>query len=84
MGSSESSEEKPSNIGAFNGNEISANAQVINHINIELERLEVLQTIAVTLKSLILLLILVKMLIKYVKKSQRRNDRIEQIALRHP
>lgn len=84
MGSSESKESKETtNSGVLNGNEFSASAKVVNHIDLELSRLEVLQIIAIILKASILLLILMKMLIKYIKREENKNRRIEQMAMRN-
>lgn len=86
MGSSDS---KPNpapvntNNGLLNGNDFSSTSSVVNHIDLELGRMEILQIIAIGLKVLILLAILLKMLVKNVKKSQVRNQRLEQIHLRN-
>lgn len=73
MGSSESKESE-TNSGVL--------SSVINHIDSGVDRLELLQEIAIVLKCIIILVILLKWLVKYIKNEQNRIRQMEEIALR--
>lgn len=83
MGGSDSKEApKTANNGLLNGNEVYATSSVINHIDLELENLEILQVIAIVLKIIILVVILLKWFINHIKEEQNRNRRIEELHMR--